>query len=297
LEAVSEGDEDGRAMVLQQRISRLEQELAGARAADKQGELHAQQAKELREQWTQLREDRAALGERAIEAPPAGRPWQRALVILSCLAGLAVVGAAASALAANRFLPPTVAASVTLEARSRKGDPIKDSLAAEWDAWHRDTLADEEFHATVTKRLADQMPGGFTDQEHAAARIRDDLAIDSPKPGAITLTLAGTDPEALTVLLDTVATTLARESSRHFGSRHNGVIAVVGGERHESGRVRHASINPTPISDHRFQAGMVFFVVGSAIGVVLLKRIHDGLVAAKAALGEDDSAVVAVGPF
>ena len=52
-----------------------------------------------------------------------------------------------------------------------------------------------------------------------------------------------------------------------------------------------------PISDHRFQAAVVFFVVGSAIGLVLLKRIHGGVVAAKAALHEDDVASVAGEPF
>jgi len=293
LEAVSEGDEQGHATVLQQRISRLEQELALARTADKQGELHAQQAKELREQWKQLREDRAALGEGATATPPVARPWQRALVIFSCLVGLAVVAAAASAMAANRFLPATVAASVTLDARSRNGEAIKDPLAVEWDTWHRETLGADEFLSTVARRLADQLLTGFGDQQQVAARLRKDLAIDSAKQGSLTLTLAGTDAEALTALLDTVATTLARESSRHFGSRRDAVIAVVGGERQEAGRVRHASINATPISDHRVQAGVVFFVVGTAIGLVLIKRIRGGLIAAKAALSEDDSAIVA----
>jgi len=292
LNAVSDGDETGHTAVLQQRISRLEQELAAARVGDKQGELHAQQAKELREQWKQLREQRASLDD-APPVGPVGSRRQRALIVVTCLAVLVAVGAVVSGLAANRFLPATVMASVDVEARGRHGGGVEGEAATAWETWHRETLADASFRGNVATRLADQRLDHLANARLLGERLDDDLTIHTPKPGALRLSFVGTDPDTLTSVLDTVAVTLAQESSRAVTSRSDGAVAVILGERNESGRIRYATLNATPVKDHRVIAGCFFFVTGMVIALCLTRWIYRVMARTRAEMVDNDFEVVA----
>ncbi len=292
LNAVSDGDETGHMAVLQQRISRLEQELAAARVGDKQGELHAQQAKELREQWKQLREQRASLDD-APPAGPVGSRRQRALIVVTCLVVLAAVGAVASGLAANRFLPATVMASVDIEAQRPRGGPVEGEAATAWETWHRETLADASFRGKVAARLADQRLDRLANARLLGKRLDDDLSIHAVKPGALRLSFAGTDPDTLTRVLDTVAVTLAQESSRAVTSRRDGAIAVILGERNESGRIRYATLNATPVKDHRLVAGCFFFVTATVIAGCLGRWIYGVMARTKVEMADNDFEIVA----
>ena len=274
--------ESERGAVLHQRIGQLEQELATARAGDKQGELHAQQAKELREQWKQLRQERAALAASA----SARSPRQRAVMRLASLAALIIVTSVGSGLAANRFFPATVAASVNIEGQDNKGRLARDGNAAKWAAQQRSTIADASFHNRVAKRLSDQRLDTLADPRTLAARFRDDLTIDAPRPGVLTLTLAGTESEVIGTLLDTIATELVRASK-------GGVNTVVRGQREEAGRIRYATLNHMPISDPRLRAGVVIFVASTVIGFVTMRRLYRGLLRTKAEAEQDDFNFVA----
>jgi hypothetical protein len=279
-------------VVLQQRISRLEQEVAAARVGDKQGELHAQQAKELREQWKQVREERAAIEEAGPTAPAMSRGHQ-ALIVLSCFALLTAIGVAASWMAANRFLPATVTASVDLDAQGPRGERVEGEAAVTWESWHRETLADAAFHGKVATRLVDLQMDGLTDVKKLGTRIHEDLTIDSPRPGALRLTLAGTNPDTLTTLLDTVATTLTRESSQSVNTRPDGAVAVIPGARTGSARASYVTLNVTPVMDHRFAAGCFFFVTGAVVCLCVFRWIHGMLARTKAAMADEDFELVA----
>ena len=287
LNAVSDGDETGHMAVLQQRISRLEQELAAARVGDKQGELHAQQAKELREQWKQLREQRAAFDD-APPPRPAGSRRQRALIVVTCLVVLIGAGAVVSWLAANRFLPATVMASVDIEAKGPHGGGVEGEAASAWETWHRETLADASFRGKVAARLADQRLDHLANARLLGERLDADLTIHVPKPGALRLSFAGTDPDTLTRVLDTVVVTLAKESSRAVTSRSDGAIAVILGERNESGRIRYATLHATPVKDDRLIAACFFFVTAMVIALCLGRWIYGVLARTKVEMADID---------
>jgi hypothetical protein len=278
--------------VLQQRISRLEQELAAARVGDKQGELHAQQAKELREQWKQLREQRTALD----DTPPAGKVAsrrQRAMIVTTCIVILIAVSAVASGLAANRFLPATMIASVDVEAHGRNDDPVEGKAATAWEAWHRETLADAAFRGKVAVRLAGQRLDHLANARLLGERLDDDLTLYAPRPGVLRLSFAGTDPDTLTSVLDTVAVTLSQESSRAAKSRSDGAIAVLLGERTESGRTRYATLNPTPVKDHRLIAGCFLFVTAMVIVLTLARWVHGVMARTRREMSDNDFEIVA----
>ncbi len=158
---------------------------------------------------------------------------------------------------------------------------MSDEDAAKWQTWHSDLLIDKNFHRTLAKRLADRRLDRYKDPVALAQRLREDLTVDAAQPGVMTLTLAGTDRGEITAILDTLATTFARESSRQAGKRSDRARTVVRGERKEAGRRRYASINPVPIRDQRLLYAGVIFAVGSTIGLLAVMTIGRRLLRAK----------------
>jgi len=205
----------------------------------------------------------------------------RAVVTFSWLAVSLAIAAIASGLAANHFFPAIVAASVDVEAEPRSGLPFSEEDAEKWQTWHSALLIDKNFHRTLAKRLADRRLDRYKDPIALARRLRDDLTVDAAQPGVMTLTLAGTDRGEITAILDTLATTFVRESSRQAGKRSDGARTVVRGERKEAGRTRYASINPVPIRDKRLLYAGVIFAVGSTIGLGAVMTIGRRLLRAK----------------
>ena len=133
----------------------------------------------------------------------------------------------------------------------------------------------------MAQRLVARRLDSMADRQTLTARFRDDLTIDSPRSGVLTLTLAGTDSHAIATLLDTIATELVRGGK-------GGVKTVVRGQREEAGRTRYATLNRMPVSDPRLRAGVVIFVTSTVVGFVLIRRIHQGLLRAKAEVEQDD---------
>ncbi len=91
--------------------------------------------------------------------------------------------------------------------------------------------------------------------------------------------------EILTVL-DTIALTLARESSEEVGGRAGDAIAVVQGERREGGRDRYAELAPEPISDRRMTFGPVLFGAFFVVGLFVFRRAHKSLQEARGLMEE-----------
>ncbi|MCH8165426.1 MAG: hypothetical protein IH889_07445 [Planctomycetes bacterium] len=267
-----------------QRLAKVRQATRGrarrARTDPEQAQRRIKQDQAVENQRRRLVEIRESLAaaERKMQ-----RKWARprAVVTFSWLAVSLAVVAIASGLAANHFFPAMVAASVDVEAEARSGLPFSDEDAAKWQTWHSALLIDKNFHRTLAKRLADRRLDRYKDPVALAQRLRDDLTVDAAQPGVMTLTLAGTDRGEITAILDTLATTFARESSRQAGKRSDGARTVVRGEHKEAGRTRYASINPVPIRDQRLLYAGIIFGVGSMIGLGVVMTIGRRLLQAK----------------
>lgn len=192
----------------------------------------------------------------------------RAVVTLGWVAILAVIVAGASWFLADHVAPATVSASIRFEAKNRSGLPVSSEEAESWRTWHTNQLVDTGFTNTLAKRLADRRLDRFADPSVLSQRFDADLTIDASQGGIMTVSLAGTDPQEITALLDALATTLVTESSRQMSKRGDGPHAVVKGGTKEGDRLRYATLNPIPIHDERVQfAGYVF---GAAFPACLL---------------------------
>ena len=272
---------------LKRRIKALEKELQGAgsqkpaRPADGPG-----QAVKIQQQQQDLRKMQQSMQASEQEMI---RKWARprAVIVYGCLLGIALLTAVAAALAANRFFPATVSASVNVQVKTDSGLPIDDEDAAKWLDWNTSHLSTPGFHKTLARRMADQRIDRYADAETIGTRLAADLTVDTPKPGEMIITLAGTDPHELITVLDIVAGSLAAESSRRSGKRN--AVAVVRGERRDkTGRISYATLSPTPIRDRRFVAGCVFFVLGLVVSVFLTLRVSRWLLQAKQVANEDE---------
>jgi uncharacterized membrane protein (DUF485 family) len=276
------GDEAEEIGALRARVAELE----SGPGADR-GELRAKVEADYHQKWSELKrkQDMMAATEEKMR-----RRWARpqAVVVFGWLVGLAIVVGFVSWLLAGRMFPATIAASVNVEAKSRTGVPVSDEDKADWQRVHTAMLTDGAFQKSVAKRLADQRLDDYGDPDVLAERLKDDLTVDSPKPGAITLTLAGRDPDQTAVLLDSVATSLAMWSSQQAGKRSDGAVAHVRGERREAGQVSYATINDIPIRDRRGLSSVIIFAVGFVVSYFLITRIYQGLLQAKSAMEEED---------
>lgn len=306
LEPGGSGAGGGDVAALQQRVAELESELASggsldvddatrvlqkqlaeAKANARQAEIKARDAEQLHDEVTKLRQALGARRRGSAAASMSSSGRERTVVIFSCLVGLAIVAMIVSGLAANKLFPAVVSASVNLEAKKPSGGVVTDEDVVKWEQWHRAMLKENDLHQKIAKRLEDQRIDEYATPEAVAERLEKDLSIDSPRTGVLTLTLAGTDRGDLGTILDTVATTLALESSHSIGKRSDGSIAVVRGERQESGRIRYATYNPRPIKDRRLVSGSVMFVFILAFFVVVMSRIYQGVRSTREVMEED----------
>ncbi len=241
-------------------------------------ERHAQQLMELRELL--------AASEREMIRRWA-RPW--AVVTLGWVAVLAVIIAGASWFLADHFAPATVSSSVTFEAKNRSGAPLSIEEAESWRSWHTDLLVDTGFTNTLAKRLADRRLDRYGNPNALRQRFLADLTIDAVPEGIMTVSLAGTDPQEITALLDALATTLVTESSRRMSRLGDGPHAVVKGGTKEGDRLRYATLNPIPIHDERLQYAGYFFGAAFPACLLLIWVIYRRLARAKSVFDDPDA--------
>ena len=177
---------------------------------------------------------------------------------LGMLAGVfAVVLAVAGWMAADLVWPVRGTASVDLIARGAKGQPIDPRLAEGWGTWHAALLGDPLFAEQVAERLAAR---GATPSDPAkvGAMLSKDLKVDADGPGRLRLVLSGEDRNALPVVLDTVATTLAKESATQASRRPDQTAAIVVGERTKEGKIAYSLLDPRPIDATQLtRAGLI----------------------------------------
>src|SRR4029453_1927664 len=128
------------------------------------------------------------------------RRWAapKAVVTVASVGVLMVICAAASWLLVNHMYPARISALVALESRnSTHTDPTPEQNET-WKQWHLELLNDPAFHQVVAARMAEHQIQAYADPAKVAARVHDDLAIDSTQDGRLILSLAGTDSDEVT---------------------------------------------------------------------------------------------------
>ncbi|MHC5113156.1 MAG: hypothetical protein ACYTGP_01850 [Planctomycetota bacterium] len=202
------------------------------------------------------------------------RRWarSRAVVVSGWLVFVAAIAAGASWVGVDRYVPATVSAMVTLEAKARHRTPLSEGDVQQWREWHVGLLTSDSFRRTLANRMDERRLDNFANDRAVTKVIEKELSVDTAVPKEITLTLAGTDPHEITAVLDILATTVASESQRQAQKREGMTWAEVRGERKEGGRVLYAVVNETPLTDERLvywgpAFGAVFLVMLMIIGV------------------------------
>lgn len=200
---------------------------------------------------------------------------------LGMLAGVfAVVLAVAGWMAADLVWPVRGTASVDLIARGAKGQPIDPRLAEGWGTWHAALLGDPLFAEQVAERLAAR-GAAPSDPAKVGAMLSKDLKVDADGPGRLRLVLSGEDRNALPVVLDSVATSLAKESAAQASRRPDQTPAIVVGERTKEGKIAYSLLDPRPIDATQLtRAGLVaggLLACSVVIGVaatLILRRVR-----------------------
>ncbi|MHC4966894.1 MAG: hypothetical protein ACYTGE_18570, partial [Planctomycetota bacterium] len=114
------GDDAEEITALRARVAELQ-----SNPAAPQGELRSKVESEFRQKWNELKRKQDAMA--ATEEKMRSR-WARpqAVVVFGWLGGLAIVVATVSWRMAGHMFPPTIAASLSIEAKSRTGVPVSE---------------------------------------------------------------------------------------------------------------------------------------------------------------------------
>jgi hypothetical protein len=277
------GPGPGTAGPQQERIRQLEEELREARAEAVAARADRTQQRVTDSQAMRDQKQRIAEAHEALKKAEAVmiRRWarQQAVVVWGWLAAIAAVCAVGSALAANRFFPATIAASVEVGVRTRSAQPLQPDAATEWARWHTELLGRQTFHAVVARRMAERRLHGYDDPRSVGRVIKERLRVSVEKPGVMTLTLAGTDMDEVTAVLGVIASTLATESLSAAEMRPDGASAVVRGD---------VSPGTVPLRDRRLIAGAGIFAISLLLGAIGVLRIYRWLLRTKGTLAENN---------
>ena len=247
--------------------------------ADQTG-LHMRQATELRNQRELIAAAQSTLAETEQKMI---KKWARpsSIVMFGCIVIIATAGAGASWLAAEFFLPPLIVAQVELEGEPPFGKTLEGDKADAWRTWHEGMLVRDDFYKSVASRLTERRIEEYANPKRLAERLRADLSVDGGEPGRLVLSLAGRDGSEAVMLLDLVATTLVRESSKFISSRTDEAPAVVRGEHKRGGQTHFARVSSIPIEDHRLVAGLVFFAISLIVALLSMGKLYRWLLKTK----------------
>jgi uncharacterized small protein (DUF1192 family) len=253
-----------------------------------QRESTAEESKSIFEQNQRITEARRALAEAEKEMV---RRWARprAVATMAWIVILAVICAGTSWLIAGQVFPPVVAASAVLEARNTSRSPLTEEEANQWKVWHQGLFSDATFMQTLSKRLAERRIDAYAQPATISKRLSDNLTVDASQKGAMILTLAGENEDETAALLDVVAATVAAESFRTHGNRHDGAWATLSGERNEGGRLKWATINASPIKDERMKAAGPIFGATFAVCLGLIAVVYTRLSKSKRVFEQDNA--------
>ncbi len=217
------------------------------------------------------------------------RRWARprAVTTVVWVFFLALLSAGVSWVAADHYFPAVVSASVTLEPKSRQRGELPEEAAARWRSWHADLIEDDSFRQVLAKRMEERRIDEYAEVASLTERLDSDLTIDTGDTHSMTLTMAGTDPDEVAYMLDTLVATVTKESTRQLRKRTDNAWAVARGERKVEGQLRYCALNPIAIEDQRlYYAGSIFGGVFSVV-LVLVALVYSRLMKAKREFDED----------
>jgi hypothetical protein len=184
--------------------------------------------------------------------------------------------AAASWVAAGEFSGGDVVASVDLVARGREGAIMSPETDAVWQSAHREALSEKTFRDLLQRRFADRGVRALANSGEFESWV-EGVRFDSDGPGSLRLVAGAADPETAVIALDTLATSLANESSKLIKGHGDIPRASVAGASQLPGRVTFSTL--VPYGSHRnrlIAAGIIFAAIATfsiIVGCVVAARL------------------------
>ena len=273
---------------LQRRRSRLNRvrQLVELRKPKGDGKVSQSASEQIELAQQSIAEARSAL---AMSEREMMKRWarSRAGVTVSFVAILIALVASASWFLADHFHPPKTSASVTLEARLKNNSLLDGEEGARWSTWHAEMLNDPSFRSALAKRMQERQLPQFATNDALNRVMKDDITVDSIRPGAITITMAGSDEQQLLSALDTLASTLATVSTREAGKRPDAARTVVRGETNEAGATQYAQLTGIALDDQRLMYTAIIFAVTLFVAFLCGIGIYSRLIRAKRIFEEE----------
>ncbi len=250
-------------------------------------EQHSRQLRSIEDERQQLTELRTVLeaSERKMI-----RKWAHSKAVFACL-WLLVIGTAMAGVSwaiTEHFHPAVRSATVTLEAKGTTHSTLDADQNATWAGWHKDLLKNETFTRTLSRRMGDRRFEKYRNPQAVADRIARDLTIDSSVPGALALTLVGTDPAETEAFLNLLTATVISESARSTGKHPDGAKAIAPHQTSDGTGIRYATLSSTPVSDERLTKALPIFGGALAGALLLIAMTYAWLSRAKRVFDEAD---------
>ncbi len=188
----------------------------------------------------------------------------------------------------KRVWPGTYIARAVLEADVGRRIPKPEDLAA-WQKDHGEMLSDPRLMEVAAQRMSQRGLTLLGTPGELASRLRQDMYVQSSKPGSLTVELRGEGAEKTALVLDTVVTAFKSVADQARDERTNDMGVTI---------AQAAAAGNEPLFDKRLEkAGGVFGGAALAAGLagliiwsrlVKAKKKFDQAAAVDAALGEVD---------
>jgi chromosome segregation ATPase len=188
----------------------------------------------------------------------------------------------------KRIWPGTYIARCVLEADSGRRTPSADDLS-QWQKDHKELLSDPRLMEMAAERMQRRGLAQTADPAGLAARLKDDMYVQSARPGSITVELRGEGAEKTALYLDTFATSFKAFADQSRDERTNDIGVTI---------AQAATPGAEPLMDKRIErAGGIFggaVLAAGLAGLVIFSRLvrakrkFDHAAAVEAALEEVD---------
>jgi hypothetical protein len=210
-----------------------------------------------------------------------------AAAVFSVVATLAVLAVMSWEIAARAW-PGTYVARAVLEADTGRATPKPEDLAV-WQKDQAELLGDPRLAEVASQRMRQRGLISLGAPADLAARIKQDMYVQSVRPGSITVELRGEGAEKTFLALDTLVTAFKALSDQGRDERANDIGITI---------AQAAKADDQPLMDQRIErAGAVFggsALAASLAGLVVWTRLvkaknkYEQAAAVEAALDGED---------
>lgn len=192
----------------------------------------------------------------------------------------------------KRVWPGTYIARAVIEADPGHRSPKAEDYAA-WQKDHAELLGDPRLMEVAAQRMQQRGLAALGSPGELASRLKQDMYVQTSKPGSLTVELRGEGAEKTALVLDTVVTAFKSVADQGKDERTNDMGVVI---------AQAATPGAEPLMDKRIEkAGSVFAGAALAAGLaglviwsrlVKAKKKFDQAAAVDAALGDVDWATL-----